>query len=424
MAIVQISKIIHRTGAELDVPQLDTGELGYSTNLGRLYIGNDQQLIPDVDHNGKYHTEILTSKSSIKFGQIDGAPLSTTLSLTNTEEGQLLATTITGSTISIINAGGTTGGKIKLGDTSNVSLAGGSAGYVLQTDGAGNLSWTTNGVLRSDIANVAQSNPAVVTTKTTNYITTGTQVTIIGVTGMTQLSTGGVGGTNRYYAKRITDTTFSLWDDAGTASSPVDSSVFFPATINTGYALGTVTPSGTNTPGGANTFVQFNDGGGFGGSSNLSYNKVSHTLSLTGTLNATTMSGNLTGRFNGTIGATTPNTAVFTTVLASTITANANGAGNNFKVGDDAYIGDINVTNTLRIKGGQDSANGYVVFGDADTASLGRSGTGPLTYTGNFQAANVTATSVHLNNWSLFANVNGVYATDGTHTFSVNMTQI
>ena len=72
-------------------------------------------------------------------------------------------------------------------------------------------------------------------------------------------------------------------------------------------------------------------------------------------------------------------------VSASQVSANSNGNGTNYKVGDDAFIGDINITDTLVIKGQQDGANGYVIFGNADTTStLGRAGTGPLTYNGAF----------------------------------------
>ena len=41
MSITQISKIQHRTGALVDLPQLSTGELGYATDVQRLFIGND-----------------------------------------------------------------------------------------------------------------------------------------------------------------------------------------------------------------------------------------------------------------------------------------------------------------------------------------------------------------------------------------------
>jgi hypothetical protein len=77
-----------------------------------------------------------------------------------------------------------------------------------------------------------------------------------------------------------------------------------------------------------------------------------------------------------------------------------------------------------------DSANAYIIFGDGDTTSLGRSGTGPLTYggdveiTGNITTNVAVANTVTLDTWSLFANANGVFATDGANTYSINMTQL
>lgn len=61
-----------------------------------------------------------------------------------------------------------------------------------------------------------------------------------------------------------------------------------------------------------------------------------------------------------------------------------NGNGTNVKIGDDAWIGDINIDNGFGIRGQQDASQGYIVFGNNDNNSkLGRSGSGPLTYGGN-----------------------------------------
>ena len=62
--------------------------------------------------------------------------------------------------------------------------------------------------------------------------------------------------------------------------------------------------------------------------------------------------------------------------------ATNNGNGTNFKVGDDAWIGDVNTANALRVMGQQNAANGYIIFGNSDFTALGRAGTGALTYGG------------------------------------------
>lgn len=81
-------------------------------------------------------------------------------------------------------------------------------------------------------------------------------------------------------------------------------------------------------------------------------------------------------------------------LTATIVSASSNGAGINFRVGDDAWIGDINSTNTLRIMGQQDNTKGYIVFGNGDTSTLGRNGTGALTYTGGFTADAIIGSSM------------------------------
>jgi hypothetical protein len=66
-----------------------------------------------------------------------------------------------------------------------------------------------------------------------------------------------------------------------------------------------------------------------------------------------------------------------------------NGNGTNVKIGDDAWIGDYNAVNSIKIKGQQDATAGYISFGSG-TESLGRTGTGMLTWGGStvWNAAN------------------------------------
>jgi hypothetical protein len=113
-----------------------------------------------------------------------------------------------------------------------------------------------------------------------------------------------------------------------------------------------------------------------------------------GTSNVTVVSsgGNVTVGIGG-----TSNVATFTTagLVANSVAATNNGAGTNFKVGDDTWLGDINVADTLSIRGQQNAANAYIVFGNASNVQLGRAGSGPLTYGGAFSAAgNVTGGNI------------------------------
>ena len=149
MAIVQISKIQQRAGNLVDLPQLDEAEFGWASDQKRLFIG---KTTPNEN------IEVLTSYSAIAFSQIDGAIGN--LNISAVANGQVLA--YDGS--DWVNKGGTAGGLITLGDAGNVKLTGGASGYVLQTDGTGNLSWTPKSVIVGDVLNVTKANPAVVTT--------------------------------------------------------------------------------------------------------------------------------------------------------------------------------------------------------------------------------------------------------------------
>jgi hypothetical protein len=196
MAIVQISKIQQRSGNLVDLPQLDDAELGWANDARRLFIG---KTTPNEN------VEILTSYSAISFSQIDGAVGNLNISNLTAANGQVLS--FDGS--DWVNRGGIAGGLLTLGDVSNVKIDGGAIGYVLQTDGTGNLSWTPKGTLVTSILNISKANPAVVTTVNDNFFSDGAQITILDPQGMTELA-GGI-----YFANTLTSTTFALYTDSG-----------------------------------------------------------------------------------------------------------------------------------------------------------------------------------------------------------------
>lgn len=161
MAIVQISKIQHRTGASTDLPQLDTGEIGFSTDTQQVFIGNDPVLVP-VDSNigPTTQTEILTEVSSINSRVSYGletrihAPLAgagnTVFNIQNIRTGQLIigdgdgvaANTLVNWTGNLLGNGGDYDtNRLKLGSAANIIITGGTNGAALTTDGAGHLSW-------------------------------------------------------------------------------------------------------------------------------------------------------------------------------------------------------------------------------------------------------------------------------------------
>ena len=128
MAIIQISKIQQRSGNLVDLPQLSEAQLGWANDAKRLFIGGTGNA-----NTYNENIEVLTSYSDITFSQINGSEGN--LDISSAASGQVLGYNGT----NWVNKGGTAGGLINLGTVANVKLGGGTNGYVLQTDGLGNL---------------------------------------------------------------------------------------------------------------------------------------------------------------------------------------------------------------------------------------------------------------------------------------------
>lgn len=348
MAIVQISKIIHRTGSYADLPQLDAGEIGFATDEQRVFIGNDPTIVPPVGVGATTQTEILTDASPLDFSRIDGASNSV-MNMANIQTGDIIVANYVSSLSGyawenwkgnlLTGSTGNANVKLNLGPAANLKLSGGVNGFVLQTDGTGNLTWTTNGTLSYKIANIAPANIAnynagtVITTATPHYFGTAVSVTIsdclpTGAVG-SSIETSGVSGTNQFYVKRLSANTFSIHDESNVAST----TGFVPYnplwagyTANSGDVVGQISPTGNAVPGGANTQIQFQDtSGAFGGSANLVFDKVTNTLTVNGNTNSTNFNGDFYGNLHGVIGATSANLATFTSI---TVNNNANVIGN------------------------------------------------------------------------------------------------
>ena len=105
-----------------------------------------------------------------------------------------------------------------------------------------------------------------------------------------------------------------------------------------------------------------------------------HTLSNVG-IGTTNPTSKLTVSGNASI------TGILT---ADQVYTSNNGAGQNIRIGDDLWIGDINLSNTTRFSGAQDSTKAFIVFGTSDAVALGRTGTGPLYYGGDFAISGVS----------------------------------
>jgi len=278
MSIIQISKIQQRAGNLVDLPQLDNAQLGWATDARRLFIGRTGA--PFVAEN----VEVITSYSNISFTQIDGS-YGTNLSLTNAEDGQILGIKTIGTDNYVVNKGGNAGGLVTLGTASNVKITGGAIGYVLQTDGTGNLSWTPKGYVIANIQALSNATPIIMTVANTTPFTNGTDVTITGVAGA---NANTIVNSKVFYVKVVNDYPTSgnveLYNNAGLTVPAVGTNL--TATPNTGTATFLVASGagGTAAAGGSQGSVQFNNSGVIDGSSNLILSGAN--LDLVGTFTA------------------------------------------------------------------------------------------------------------------------------------------
>ena len=175
------------------------------------------------------------------------------------------------------------GSALSLGSVSNLSIGGGTNGYVLQTDGAGNLTWTAqsgngggNGVPGGTNTQIQFNNAG--------SFGGASGFTFNNATGLMTVPNTSVGNI----------TAISSLITLGTANLGAVSNV----TITGGsanYVLATdgagnlswvaQTAGGGGTPGGSNTQVQYNNSGNFAGSPNFTFNAA------TGALTANTFVG-------------------------------------------------------------------------------------------------------------------------------------
>ena len=226
------------------------------------------------------------------------------------------------------------GGNETVTNGESVDIAGGTN---ISTARSGSTVTITNGITNN---NQLTNGAGYVTSSGVTSVATGTGLTggTITSTGTLSLATAGAG--------------------SGTYGSTSNSTKIDTITLD---AYGRVTAVATGSTGsGSGTVTSVATGNGLTGGTITSSGTISMTGSYTGNFGAT-------GTIAGTQGLFTDN-----------------GNGQNVRIGDDVWIGDINVANTMRISGNQDSTKGFITFGSSSGTTLGRSGTGPLIWGGDF----------------------------------------
>ena len=431
MAIIQISKIQVRSGNLVDLPQLDDGELGWATDNRRLFVGRTGSNIATEN------VEVLTSYSNISFSQVNGSS-GGNFNIDTALNGQLLTYVASTNTWENYADGSVQldGGKLQLGTAGNLSITGGAIGYVLETDGTGNLSWTPKGTLYTPIKALSNATPIIMTVANTVPYTNGTAVTISGADGANANTI--VNGQSFYVKLEVdypTSGNVALYTDSGLSIGAVGTNLG-ASTPNVGIATSVIgsASGGGGSVGGSNTSVQFNDQNVSNGSASFTYDKNTTTLTVT--------SGNIiTANVNATTQVIAPtlvsNIAVGTapfTVTSTTRVANLNSATSGIantvndaaqanitsvgtlttlSVSGNANIGNIgtgglitatgNITGANLVTGGLITATGNItganlvtggVLSVTGNANIGNVGTGIITATGNITGANLVTGGV------------------------------
>ena len=261
-----------------------------------------------------------------------------------------------------------------LGSIANVKITGGAANYVISTDGAGNLTWVAqsggggggggayNPVLDTFTGTGSQTAFTLSVTPATIYNT------LVNIDGVSQLHDA-----------------YSLVGSTVTFDSAPSNGAIIEVLILATTAVG-------GTPGGSNTQVQFNNDGNFGGSSGLTFDSTTTTLTANnvvvssdanlGSVSNVTITGGTSGQYLQTDGA--GNLSWSTVVTGST----SNISNGNSNVDIPSANGNVTVSSA-------GNANVVVVTGTGVNVA------GTLNATGNANVGNIGATN------GVFTNVSG-----------------
>jgi len=392
MAIIQISKQQQRSGNLVDLPQLSEAEFGWASDEKRLFIGKETP---------NENIEVLTSYSEIDFSQLQGSVGNLNISSANVANGQVLA--YDGN--NWVNRGGSAGGLITLGDSSNVRITGGAINYILTTDGLGNLSWTPKGALYTNILGLSNANPIVMRVANTTPYVNDTRVTITGVLGASNNIVNGETFYIQLAGDFSTSGNVSLYTSSG-GSGPVNGAGLTYTNSPNAIATSIVGSSGSGgLVGGTTNSVQYNDGSGFAGDANFTWNgsnlsvtgnaSISNLLNVSNTITASRLVSNIaTGTPPLTVTSTTKVANLNVDMVDGYDTSTVGTIANTIVVRDANASIAANTVTTNRIINGTSNivitASGNVSTTVASTETIRATSTGAEVF-GNLLASNVYA---------------------------------
>jgi len=198
---------------------------------------------------------------------------------TTTSNNVVVNSNLTVNTSAVLNVIGnvntTTSSNISLGNIANIHITGGTSGYVLSTDGTGNLSWAAGG---------GNSSPG----GTNQAVQFNDAGAFGGVNAFVFNS-----GSNLLTVPSIKSNTTANFQGASSVNLGNVANLHISGGID-GYVLQTDGSgnlswsagggSGNGTPGGSNTQVQFNNNGTFGASAYLTYDDFNRVFQVGGNL--------------------------------------------------------------------------------------------------------------------------------------------
>jgi hypothetical protein len=334
------------------------------------------------------------------------------IQITGNNTGKTVTIGVTGISLNSISNG-----------TSNVNVVSSGGNITVGVGGTGNVAvFSTSGLdvtgRVSATGNITGGNLltsgqiGATGTVTSNGATNGTAFAVgnsaVSNVALGMFPTAGTAG--EYAIRDYSNVASTLYLDVGMGGTA--NGTFRFRTTNAFTTLATITTSGINTPYAVSATGNITGNNFIGNGSQLTGIVATAGAFITnGTSNVVvSASGNVTVGVAG-----TATVATFTTagLVANSVAATNNGNATNFKVGDDAWLGDINTADTIGIRGQQNAANAYIVFGNADNTQLGRAGSGPLTYGGAFSATG-NITGLNLN--SSGADLAEKYVADSDYT--------
>jgi plastocyanin len=360
--------------------------LGAVANLHIAGGSNGQYLQTNGSGTLTWSTVTSGSTSNISNGNSNISIPVANGNINFTAAGNANIVVVTGTGVNVAGTLNVTG-QSNLGAVGNVVITGGTANYVLSTDGAGNLSWVAGG---GSAANVIVDNftgNGVQTVFTLSTTPIGINQTSVNYNGATILRTD--------YSLANANITFS--------SAPANGSLIEVTTID-------LSGGGGGTPGGTNTQVQFNDAGSFAGNAGLTFNKT--TTTLTANNFVATSTANLGSNANVIITGGTANYVLSTNGSGnlSWVAQSGGGGSANIAIYDEGNLLTSTVSSLDFVGSGVTATN----IGNAVTVTItGGGGGGPASiildsFTGNgVQTAFALSTAPASENYT-FVNIDGV----------------